>query len=115
MRMEFGHRKLVLLIYPLNLGLKKHIISTFFTFCKTNDPTFSMSRISTSYLWFRVVLIPKKKDFNHIDEILINIEKLKCDMYDSSLLPIALANKLASLSDHPSAVLSEKFAKEGIK
>jgi len=36
-------------------------------------------------------------------------------MYDNSLLPIALANKLVSLSDHPSSVFLEKFAKRLIK
>ncbi|MGE5458181.1 MAG: hypothetical protein ACM3RX_07490 [Methanococcaceae archaeon] len=36
------------------------------------------------------------------------------DMYDNSLLPIAVVNKLVSLSNHPSAVLLEKFAKASI-
>ena len=45
---------------------------------------------------------------------LVNIEELRCDMYDNSLLPIAVVNKLVSLSNHPSAVLLEKFAKASI-
>ena len=62
-----------------------------------------------------VVLNPKKSDFKNIDTIMKYIEILKSDMYDNSLLPIALVNKLVSLSDHPSSVLLEKFAKRNIK
>lgn len=58
-----------------------------------------------------IVLDPKKENFRNLDTILKYIEELKSDMYDNSLLPIALANKLVSLSDHPSSVLLEKFAK----
>lgn len=62
----------------------------------------------------KVVLSPAKQDFKNIDIILRNIEKLKCDMYDSSLIPVALVNKLVSLADHPSSVILEKFAKIAI-
>lgn len=62
-----------------------------------------------------VVLAPQKSDFKNIDIVLKYIERLKSDMYDNSLLPIALANKLVSLSDHPSSVLLEKFAKHSMK
>ena len=31
-------------------------------------------------------------------------------MYDDAVVPIALANKLISLANHPSKVLLEKFA-----
>lgn len=57
-----------------------------------------------------IILYPKKEDYKNIDIILNNIDKLKCDMYENSLLPVALANKLVSLSNHPSSVLLEKFA-----
>ncbi len=60
------------------------------------------------------LLSPKKEDFKNIDVILTNIKKLKCDMYDNSLLPITLVNKLVSLADHPSSVILEKFAKESL-
>jgi len=50
----------------------------------------------------------------NLNTILNNINALKCDMYDSALLPIALANHLVSLANHPSAVLLEKFARESI-
>lgn len=62
----------------------------------------------------KVVLDPKKTDFRGLDVILRNVQKLKCDMYESSLVPIALANKLVSLANHPSAVILEKFAQETI-
>lgn len=62
-----------------------------------------------------VVLNPQKTDFKNLDTIMKYIEILKSDMYDNSLLPIALVNKLVSLSDHPSSVLLEKFAKRNIK
>lgn len=60
------------------------------------------------------LLSPKKSDLNNIDVILTNLKNLKCDMYDCSLIPIALANKLISLSNHPSSVILEKFAKAGM-
>jgi hypothetical protein len=62
----------------------------------------------------RVVLNPKPEDFHNLDQILKNVEKLHCDMYDNSLLPIAVVNKLVSLSNHPSAVLLEKFARASL-
>ena len=58
-----------------------------------------------------VVLSPKKTDYPNLDVILSNIEKLRCDMYDSSLIPIALVNKLVSLANRPSSLILEKFAK----
>ena len=61
-----------------------------------------------------VVLNPKVEDFANLNMILLNIEKLRCDMYDNALLPIAVVNKLVSLSNHPSAVLLEKFARGSI-
>lgn len=60
------------------------------------------------------LLSPKKEDFKNIDIILTNIKKLKCDMYDNSLLPVTLVNKLVSLADHPSSIILEKFAKESM-
>jgi hypothetical protein len=57
---------------------------------------------------------PVKADFKNIDVILNNIDKLKCDMYESSLVPVALANKLVSLSNHPSSTILKKFAKGAI-
>lgn len=59
-----------------------------------------------------IVLNPQKADFKNLDTILWNIEKLRCDMYDNSIVPVALANKLISLSNHPSSSILEKFAKK---
>lgn len=52
-----------------------------------------------------------RASINHIDEILTMVGMLRSDMYDNAMLPIALANKLISISNHPSANLLEKFAK----
>ena len=56
-----------------------------------------------------LILNPTKDKYANINVILKNIELLKCDMYDNSLVPIALANKLVSLANHPSQVLMKKF------
>jgi len=47
-------------------------------------------------------LTPQKEDIKSMDLILFNLKKLKCDMYDCSLVPVALVNKLISISNHPS-------------
>lgn len=62
-----------------------------------------------------IVLNPQKTDFKNLETILWNIEKLRCDMYDNSIVPVALANKLISLSSHPSSSILEKFAKKHTK
>lgn len=80
---------------------------------KSRDEKIYIATIPTSTS--EIVLNPKKSDFKNIDTIFKYIEQLKSDMYDNSLLPIALANKLVSLSDHPSSVLLEKFARKNIK
>jgi hypothetical protein len=56
------------------------------------------------------ILSPQKQDYANIDAILANIQKLRCNMYDDAIVPIALANKLVSLANHPSKILLEKFA-----
>jgi len=57
---------------------------------------------------------PELNDLKNIQEILLNIDKLKCDIYENALIPIALANKLISLTNHPSSNILEKFAKNTI-
>jgi hypothetical protein len=59
-----------------------------------------------------VIVAPKREDLINLDVVLANIKKLKCDMYDSALVPIALVNSLVSLANHPSSVILEKFAKK---
>lgn len=53
---------------------------------------------------------PVEQDLRNLHPILANIEKLKCDMYDDALLPVALVNKLVSLADHPSTRILQRFA-----
>lgn len=57
------------------------------------------------------VLSPNKNDYANLEIILLNLQKLRCNMYDDSIIPVALANKLVSLSNHPSQILLEKFTK----
>jgi hypothetical protein len=57
---------------------------------------------------------PAESDFRNLQVILTNIEKLKCDMYDNSLIPVALANKLISLANHPSSRILQKFASDAV-
>lgn len=57
-----------------------------------------------------IISDPSKADLRNLDTILTNIAKLKCDMYDSALMPVALANKLVSLANHPSSKILQRFA-----
>lgn len=58
-----------------------------------------------------VLSSPKPQDLRNLQVILTNVEKLKCDMYDNALMPVALANKLISLSQFPSSKILQRFAK----
>lgn len=58
---------------------------------------------------------PQLSDLPNLDVILFNVRKLKSDMYDSALIPVTLANKLVSLSEHPSSVILEKFARNSAR
>jgi hypothetical protein len=60
-------------------------------------------------------LSPKAEDLYNFEQVLHNVAKLKCHMYDNALLPVALANKLVSLSDHPSSKILSAFAKANIR
>jgi hypothetical protein len=51
-----------------------------------------------------------EKDLQNLGAILTNIEKLRCDMYDSALIPVALVNQLVSLANHPRSRILQKFA-----
>jgi hypothetical protein len=53
---------------------------------------------------------PTADDLINLQVILANVEALHCDMYDSALFPVALVNKLVSLSAHPSQRILQKFA-----
>ncbi|MPZ67978.1 MAG: NurA domain-containing protein [Actinobacteria bacterium] len=54
---------------------------------------------------------PAFEDFANLAEILSVLASLRCSMYDNALIPIALVNKLVSLSDFPSARILQTFAK----
>jgi hypothetical protein len=54
---------------------------------------------------------PKPSDFPNLDVILHLVAQLHCNMYDNALIPIALANKLVSLSDFPSQRILAEFAR----
>ena len=58
---------------------------------------------------------PKQDDLGNFNLILHNISKLKCHMYENALIPVALVNKLVSLSDHPSSKILTAFAKSQMK
>lgn len=54
---------------------------------------------------------PKPEDLPNLHAVLTHVEQLHCDMFENALLPIALANKLVSLSAHPSSQILKAFAK----
>ena len=58
---------------------------------------------------------PEASDLPHLDEALTLIGELRCSMYDNALIPVALANKLVSLSDFPSQRILTAFAREGVQ
>lgn len=60
------------------------------------------------------LLLPGVAKFLNLEAVLVNLQKLRCTMYDDSLVPIAIANKLVSLANHPSRVLLEKFASSAL-
>lgn len=55
---------------------------------------------------------PELNDLKNIQEILMNIDKLRCDIYENALIPVAIANKLISLTNRPSSEILERFAKK---
>jgi hypothetical protein len=57
---------------------------------------------------------PLESDINNLQVVLTNIEKLRCDMYDDALIPIALVNKLVSLANRPSSKVLQQFAVTGM-
>ena len=47
-------------------------------------------------------------------DVMRTAARLRCSMYDNALIPVALANKLVSLADVPSADILKKFVKEKV-
>ena len=54
---------------------------------------------------------PKAEDIPNLHAVLTHVEQLHCDMFENALLPVALVNKLVSLSAHPSSQILKSFAK----
>jgi hypothetical protein len=59
-------------------------------------------------------LNPQSSYLKNLQVLLANVEQLHCDMYDSALFPVALVNKLVSLSAHPSRIILQNFAKSSV-
>ena len=57
---------------------------------------------------------PSADDIPNLHAVLANIEKLQCDMYDSAIFPVALVNKLVSLSAFPSQQILQAFARSTV-
>jgi hypothetical protein len=55
---------------------------------------------------------PKPSDLPYLHQILTLIRELRCSMYDNALIPVALANKLVSLSDFPSQRILTAFSRQ---
>jgi hypothetical protein len=60
-------------------------------------------------------LSPHLTDLFNAGDVLRTTCRLKCSMYDNALVPIALANRLVSLADVPSAEILKKFAQHALR
>ena len=58
---------------------------------------------------------PQQHHFISFEKNLQIVDLLHCDMYDDALFPVALANKLVSLSAHPSQRILERFAVHSVQ
>lgn len=54
---------------------------------------------------------PRYSDFINLTDVLGAVSELRCSMYDNALIPVALANRLVSLSEVPSSRILESFAR----
>ena len=57
-----------------------------------------------------LVAFPKAQNLPGLAIILTNLAKLRCSLYDNAIVPVALANKLVSLSNRPSVKILANFA-----
>jgi hypothetical protein len=57
---------------------------------------------------------PKYEDFLNLTNVLAVLGELRCSMYDNALIPVALANRLISLSYVPSSRILETFARANV-
>jgi hypothetical protein len=58
---------------------------------------------------------PQLGNFFGFEKAVQTTDLLHCDMYDDALFPVALANKLVSLSAHPSQRILERFATHSVR
>lgn len=54
---------------------------------------------------------PKAVNIPGLGVVLTNVAKLRCNLYDNAIVPVALANKLVSLSNRPSVRILADFAR----
>jgi len=54
---------------------------------------------------------PTLNDYVNLTDVLHAVAELRCSMYDNALVPVALANRLVSLSNVPSSRILETFAR----
>ncbi|WP_321280161.1 DNA double-strand break repair nuclease NurA [Marinifilum fragile] len=64
---------------------------------------------------YNYYITPEVDKLKNLEEILLNIDLLKCDIYQDAIIPIALVNKLISLSNYPSSNILETFSKSLVK
>jgi hypothetical protein len=57
---------------------------------------------------------PNPAEIPRLDQLLSLVSELRCGMYDNALIPVALANKLVSLSDFPSQRILTNFVRQGV-
>ncbi|MCT4605737.1 MAG: DNA double-strand break repair nuclease NurA [Marinisporobacter sp.] len=57
---------------------------------------------------------PKPENFSNIEAVLSVLSKMRCNMYENSVVPIALINKLVSISEFPSSKILENYIKKNI-
>jgi hypothetical protein len=58
---------------------------------------------------------PAYGDYLNLTDVLAVLSELRCSMYDNALIPVALANRLVSLSDVPSSRILETFARANVQ
>jgi NurA domain. len=58
---------------------------------------------------------PRLTDYLNVTSVLHAVAELRCSMYDNALIPVALANRLISLSEVPSSRILETFARDRMK
>ncbi|MDT0308048.1 hypothetical protein RM780_13895 [Streptomyces sp. DSM 44917] len=58
---------------------------------------------------------PSFADYVNLTNVLAAVSELRCSMYDNALIPVALANRLVSLSEVPSSRILESFARASIR